>query len=309
MSFFPNTSRGRRRTPRRRRGRRTTTRRREAARHSRPRPNPLESEDYQYRQEGSCSSGYCSTPTRAYRTCLGPNTTRRLRSSPRTRNSGPDNCRRFSRARRCDHTGTRGGDPVRIMRQSFRRASTSDKAPNPERIMFVFAPARQRVVFQNRTHGPVVSAHRFREKRLVARPASLVVPEENGDCSGTSGVRNVPTVMFEIPERPDVVAPPAQHAARREDRAREMHADSQSFDGVRRRRLRGAIVYPNLKRGMHANRAEVDDVAREVSVHSTAQPRVAVSELTITVCTPASDLVATVVAVRGAQHRALEIVL
>ena len=104
MSFSPNTSRGRRRTPRRRRGRRTTTRRREAARRSRPRPNPLESEDYQYRQEGSCSSGYCSTPTRAYRTRLGPNTTRRLRSSPRTRNSGPDNCRRFSRARRCDPT-------------------------------------------------------------------------------------------------------------------------------------------------------------------------------------------------------------
>ena len=115
--------------------------------------------------------------------------------------------------------------------------------------------------------------------------------------------------MIEIPERPDVVAPPAQHASRREDGAREMHADSQSFDGVRRRRLRGAIVYPNLKRGMHANRAEVDDVAREVSVHYTARPRVAVSELTMIVCTPASDLVATVVAVRGAQHRALESVL
>ena len=83
-------------------------------------------------------------------------------------------------------------------------------------------------------------------------------------------------------------------------------ADSQSFHRDRRRRLRGAEVVPNLKRGVHADGAEVDDVARKVSIHDTAVSRVAVSELTIIIQTPASDLVATDVAVRGAQHGALE---
>jgi hypothetical protein len=83
-------------------------------------------------------------------------------------------------------------------------------------------------------------------------------------------------------------------------------ADSQSFHRDRRRRLRVAKVVPNLKRGVHADGAEVDDVARKVSIHDTAVSRVAVSELTIIIRTPASDLVATDVAVRGAKHRALE---
>ena len=83
-------------------------------------------------------------------------------------------------------------------------------------------------------------------------------------------------------------------------------ADSQSFHRDRRRRLRVAKVVPNLKRGVHADGAEVDDVARKVSIHEPAVSRVTVSELTTIIRTPASDLVATDVAVRGAKHRALE---
>ena len=155
--------------------------------------------------EGSCSSGYSFDPQPEL-------TVHVLAPTPRVA---------FARRRApeivalttahdlrppCFNTGA-GGDPVRIMRQSFRRASTSDKAPNPERRMFCFRPSTPKIASSSRIahmDPSLVLIDLPAKNAFVGEevPASSRHPEENGEL-GTSGVRNGPNCdAFEVPRAP-----------------------------------------------------------------------------------------------------------